>query len=288
MDVIERIGVEPVATHVGAVITGLDLTRPLSAETVAFLRRTLAERGVLFFRGQSLSNEQYWDFTARFGVPLKAEVDGSAKDRASDLMTASLTPSRHATAVWHADTTSLAEPPWATVLRAVAPPAYGGDTCWSNCAAAWEALSAPVQRMLDGAHCVHSIRPTYARMLDYAPLYEAQYAPLHAEEQVHPVVLAHPETGRKALYVSESFATRIVELSPPESAAVLPMLFQHIARPEFTMRWHWQANDIAFWDNRSAQHFAVPDYTAARVMQRIVLKGAAPGQPAPGPSLPAP
>ena len=91
------------------------------------------------------------------------------------------------------------------------------------------------------------------------------------------VVVTHPESGRKALFISECFTTRIVELSPPESEAVLGMLVRHIQRPDFTMRWKWRANDIAVWDNRCTQHFAVPDYTDARVMQRIVLAGARPG-----------
>ncbi|MBU6269220.1 MAG: TauD/TfdA family dioxygenase [Sphingomonadales bacterium] len=283
MDVIERVGVEHLTTHVGSVVTGLDLAQPLPADTVAMLRNLIATRGVVFFRDQALTDAQYWNFTARFGVPLKAEVTGSRQDSAADLMTASLTRSRHSTAVWHSDTTSLAAPPWATILRAVSPPDVGGDTCWASTTAAWDGLSDPVRRMLEGTHAVHSIRPTYARMLDYAAGFEAQYRPLHPEETVHPVVLLHPETGRRALYVSESFCTRIVELSPPESDAVLPMLFRHIARPEFTVRWKWRANDIAFWDNRSAQHFAVPDYTADRVMQRIVLQGAPPAELPPGP-----
>lgn len=283
MDVVERLDVEHLTSAVGSLVHGLDLTRPQPADIVQALRHLVATRGVVFLRDQMLSDQQYWSFAGQFGVPLKAEVTGTREDRATDLMTASLTRSRHSTAVWHSDTTSLAAPPWATVLRAVSPPAFGGDTCWSSTRAAWDALSEPVKRLLDGTHAVHSIRPTYARMLDYAAGFEAQYRPLHPEETVHPVVLVHPETGEKALYVSESFSTRIVELTPPESEAVLPMLFRHIARPEFTVRWKWRANDIAFWDNRSAQHFAVPDYTAERVMQRIVLQGAPPEQLPPGP-----
>ena len=95
--------------------------------------------------------------------------------------------------------------------------------------------------------------------------------------QVHPVVLTHPETGRKGLYVNEAFTTRIVELSAAESAAVLNVLFRHMQMPQFFMRWKWQPMDVAFWDNRSTQHFAVPDYPGGRVMQRIVLDGVRPG-----------
>jgi taurine dioxygenase len=278
MDRASDITVERVTTSVGAVIGGLDLREPLAPETVALLRRALVERGVIFFRDQELTNDQFWAFTAQFGIPLKDETTGTDQNRPSDLMTADFALSRHATAVWHADTTSLAAPPWATVLRAVRPTEVGGDTCWSSLYAAWEALSEPMRGMLDGLTAIHSIQPTFDRMLDYAAGFEAQYLPRHAREQTHPVVLTHPETGRKALYVSESFTTRIIELSPSESAAVLAMLFRHIEKPDFGMRWRWSAYDLAFWDNRCVQHYAVPDYERDRIMQRICLQGRRPGE----------
>ena len=282
------IAIEQVTTNVGAVIDGLDLREPLPAATVAAVRRALVEHGVVFVRGQALSAEQFWDFTAQFGVPLKDETTGTAKDRASDVRTANFAISRHSTAVWHADTTSLAVPPWATALRAVKPTALGGDTCWSSMYAAWEGLSEPMRRMLDGLTAVHSIQPTFDRMLDYAAGFEAQYLPRHAREQIHPVALTHPETGRKALYVSESFTTRIVELPPAESAAVLAFLFRHVEKLDFCMRWKWAPDDLALWDNRCVQHYAVPDYERDRIMQRICLQGARPGAgPPPGPAKPA-
>lgn len=271
------IRLDPVTTAVGSVVEGVDLREPLAAETVSRLKQAVAERGVLFFRNQRLDAESFWAFTAQFGTPLKDETTGTAENRATDLMTTDFAPARHSTAVWHADTTSLATPPWATILRAVQPTSVGGDTCWSSAVAAWDGLSESMRRMLDGLTAVHSIQPTYDRMLHYRPVFEAQYAPRHSAEQIHPVAITHPVTGRKALYVSESFTTRIVELSPPESAAVLAMLFRHIEKPDFCMRWKWSANDIAFWDNRTVQHYAVPDYQSGRIMQRIVLQGDRPG-----------
>jgi len=266
-----------VTGNCGAIIDGIDPRADLDDATIAALRRALCDHGVIFLRAPALTDDQFWDFSARFGIPLKDETTGTDHDSVADLRSADMSPSRHATAVWHADTTSLAAPPWATMLRAVQPAPVGGDTCWASMYAAWDALSEPMQRMLDGLTAVHSIQPTYDRMGAYAPFFQAQYDPLHAHEQVHPVVLVHPETGRKALYVSESFTTRIVELSRAESDAVLPFLFRHSARPEFCVRWKWQANDIAIWDNRCALHYAVPDYDCTRVMQRIVLQGTRPG-----------
>lgn len=277
MNKASEITVQKLTSSVGAVIRGVDIRESLPADSVALARRALVENGVVFFPAQDVTIEQLWDFAREFGQPLKEESTGSAKDVAQDVRTADLSPSRHSTAVWHADTTSLATPPWGSVLRAVSVPEFGGDTCWSSMYAAWDALSDPMQRMLDGLTSVHSVQPTLDRMKHYAQFYEPVYRSLHADTQVHPVVLTHPETGRKALYVNESFTTRIVELDRLESDAVLAMLFRHVERPDFTVRWKWTPGDVAFWDNRAVQHYAVPDYETARVMQRIVLQGIRPG-----------
>lgn len=268
--------VRPITSNVGAVIEGADLGRPLAPETVEQIHRAFLDHGVVFFRNQDITLDQFWDFMRNFGQPQAEETTGTDQDKPSDVHTANYALARHSTAVWHADTTSLARPPKVTALRAVQVPPFGGDTCWSSMYAAYEALSEPWQQMLDGLTAVHSIQPTYDRMKDYARFFEAKYSTRHAPEQIHPVVLVHPETGRKALYVSESFTTRIVELSLAESAAVLSVLFRHIESPHFAMRWKWEPNDIAFWDNRSVQHFAVPDYDSERLMQRICLAGERP------------
>lgn len=268
-----------VTTAVGAVIEGLDLRSPLEPEAADFIYQALLDHGVVFFQGQEIDKAQYWAFMRNLGFPQKDEIRGTDHDRPEDVESHDMAPSRHATATWHADTTSLARPPKATAIRAVSVPTYGGDTCWSSMYAAWDALSEPLRRMLDGLTAVHSMQPTFDRMQEYAQYVRSTYLARHALEQIHPVVLTHPETGRRALYVNETFTTRIVEFSPEESAAVLAMLFRHVQRPDFTMRWHWTANDIGIWDNRSVQHFAAPDYTTTRVMERIVLAGARPGEP---------
>jgi taurine dioxygenase len=271
------ITVQRMTGNIGALIGGLNLREALPPETVAAVRQVLLDHGVVFLRGQDITLGQYWAFMENFGVPLKEESTGTDTDTAADVMTGDLSKTRYSTATWHADTTSLAKPPIVTALRAVEVPAFGGDTCWSSMYAAWDALSAPLQQMLDGLTAVHSIDLTVSRMNAYGTGFESAYSARNAREQVHPVVLTHPETGRKALYVSETFTTRIVELSPAESAGVLALLFRHIGRPDFTMRWKWTPHDMAIWDNRSVQHYAVPDYETTRRMQRIVLAGVKPG-----------
>jgi alpha-ketoglutarate-dependent taurine dioxygenase len=271
--------VRRITTNTGAVISGIDLREPLPAEIAAALRQALLDHGVIFFRGQDLSTEQYWAFLENFGVPMKEESSGTEQDTPADVSTGDLRPTRFGTAVWHADTTSLAKPPIATALRAIEVPPVGGDTCWSSMYAAWDALSEPMRKMLDGLTAVHVVDLTVERMGEYGTRFEAAYSRRNARQQVHPVVLTHPETGRKTLYVNESFTTRIVELDRLESSAVLDFLFRHVERPDFIMRWKWSANDLAFWDNRAVQHYAVPDYQTTRRMQRIVLAGEKPGSP---------
>lgn len=267
---------ERLTTSVGALIGGVDIGVQLPEDTVAFIRQALLDHGVIFFRGQELTTEQFWRFNGYFGTPHSEESKGRDDDTPDKVQAADLGPSRHATAVWHADTTSLEKPPLATSIRSIKVPEFGGDTCWASAQAAYEALSDPMKQMLDGLSAVHSIQGTIDRMGQYAQYYQGDYESRHAREQVHPVVLTHPETGRKGLYVSECFTKRIVELSPAESTAVLSMLASHLARPDFTVRWKWQVGDVAFWDNRSVQHYAVPDYESERVMERIVLAGVRP------------
>lgn len=272
------LSVQQVTGNIGAVITGVNLAKTVSDDTIAAVRRALLDFGVVFFRGQDISTEEYWAFMERFGVPQKEESTGTDQDTAADVTTGDLSITRKGTAVWHSDTTSLAAPPIATALRAIEVPPFGGDTCWSSMYAAWDALTEPMQRMLDGLTAVHTVDGTVERLQEFGPAFESSYSARNARQQVHPVVLVHPESGRKALYVNESFVTRIVELDRLESRAVLDFLFRHVERPDFTMRWKWTAGDIAFWDNRGVQHYAVPDYQTTRRMQRIVLAGVRPGE----------
>ena len=153
----------------------------------------------------------------------------------------------------------------------------GGDTLWASSSAAFETLSAPLQRMLEGLTATHDLARSFPE--ERFSLTAEEREKLEAAKRKHPpvshpVVRTHPVTGRKGLFVSEGFTTRINELSAAESDALLRFLFAHATRPEFTLRWRWQENDVAFWDNRITQHFAVDDYRPARrVMHRATILG---------------
>jgi taurine dioxygenase len=264
---------------VGAIIRGADLNASMDAQTITFIRTALLNHGVIFFRQQDVGAEQMWAFLKHFGTPQKDDSFGTDADGPDDVREADLKPTRKGTAVWHADSTFLAKPPKFTLLRAVKLPPCGGDTCWASMAAAYDALSEPVRAMVDKLSAVHAVETALARLDDYGDVFADKFTTIHAPQQVHPVVQVHPETGRKALFVTESSTARIVGLEPVESRHLLAMLFEHIKSPDFAMRWCWTPGDVAMWDNRIVQHYAVPDYDSERVMQRIVVAGERPCGP---------
>jgi taurine dioxygenase len=261
---------------VGAVVSGIDLGAPLGSDIVQKIRGAVLEHGVVFFRGQDLSRTQMLDFMTNFGTPCVdpfSVVDQPvpAEETIIDMATLAYSP---ATAVWHSDSSLAAEPASLIALRALELPPVGGDTCWASMYAAYDALSEPLRNMLDGLTAVHSAFKVLPLMGG------ASYGFLQEDmRNVHPVVRVHPETGRKALFVNELWTERIVELEPDESAHLLAFLYEHVKSPVFFIRWRWRENDVALWDNRAFQHYAVNDYRETRVMQKSLLAGDRPHGP---------
>ena len=168
----------------------------------------------------------------------------------------------------------MAHPPLGSILRAVQLPPVGGDTCFASMYAAYEALSPPVRALVDGLRAVHDVTKPMRKAiaaghtkLGLAEM-QARWPPVE-----HPVVVTHPETGRKALFVNRNSTTRLVGVSERENDALLPFLLDHVRSPEFQCRFHWEPDSIAFWDNRSVQHYAVADYDQRRVMHRVTIDG---------------
>ena len=268
--------VQPVTPAVGAVIGGLDLCTSLDDNMVRAIRDAVLEHGVVFFRDQELTREQTLAFMTNFGTPCvdPFSVVGEpvpALETIIDMVTLAYSP---ATAVWHIDSSLAAEPASLIALRALEVPPSGGDTCWASMYAAYAALSEPLRDLLDGLTAEHSAFKVLPLMGG------ASYGFLHEDmRNVHPAVRVHPETGRKVLFVDELWTERIVELEADESASLLAFLFEHVKKPAFTMRWHWQPHDLALWDNRAFQHYAVNDYATNRVMQKSLLAGDRPYGP---------
>lgn len=180
-------------------------------------------------------------------------------------------------AIWHTDVTFLETPAMGAVLAAKQLPTYGGDTLWASSSAAFDALSEPLKRLLDGLTATHDFTRSFPlERFGNTPEALAHYHEVQRTHPpvVHPVIRTHPVTGRKGLFVNDGFTNRINELEPAESDALLRFLFAHSTRPEFSIRWRWQENDVAFWDNRITQHYAVDDYRPARrVMHRATVLG---------------
>ena len=263
-----------VTACIGAEISGIDLADPLDADTRDALVDALAEHHVLFFRGQDITPEQHIAFARNFG-PISPQPFAPRYGTNPEMIVLDQTDPRGEGAdAWHSDNTFMSEPPMGSVLRAVQIPEVGGDTCFANTIAAYEALSPAIQRLIDGLTAVHDItRPLQKGIeaghatVDLAEV-QAKWPPVE-----HPVARTHPVSGRKSLFVNRNSTTHLVGLSERENEALLPMLMDHIRSPEFQCRFTWDTHSVAFWDNRSVQHFAVPDYRTRRIMNRVTIAG---------------
>lgn len=277
-ETLTRIAFHKVTGHVGAVVEApdLDLCRPLSPEVVAALRQGVLDHGVIFFRGQEFTDRELEACARYFGKPIPEPFVSERMPDAPPATTGDLMRTRYSTNVWHHDTSFLEKPVMFTFLRAVELPPYGGDTCWSCMYTAYDLLSEPVRKMLDRLTAIHSSAPVYRRMGSAIAQEHAANDKIHAREREHPLVIVHPETGRKALFYNEGWVTQIVGVTPAESEHIIALLREHCKSPDFAMRWRWTPNDVALWDNRSTQHYAVPDYNTTRIMQRVVTEGEVP------------
>ncbi|MEO8812125.1 MAG: TauD/TfdA family dioxygenase [Caulobacteraceae bacterium] len=265
----------PLTPTIGAEIEGVDLRRSLSAEAVAVLRAALIEWKVLFFHDQALTTDQHLTFASQFGA---LEVHPFAPHKPGYPQVLAITHDRESRGrenTWHSDVTWREAPSLGSILRAVEIPPVGGDTLFADMYAAFETLPEAVKAQIDGALAVHDFAHFRTGMRK-AGKSEAEIAAFNAKYPAveHPVVRTHPETGRKALYVNAAFTQHIVGMERSESDALLARLYAQAAVPEHQCRFRWEANSIAFWDNRSSQHYAVSDYwPAVRRMERVTIIG---------------
>jgi taurine dioxygenase len=271
--------VTPLTSAVGAEVRGIDLAGDLDDAAIDGIRKALLDHLVLFFPEQHLDDERHIRFAERFGpISVPTFTTGSSQ-RPEIIVLDQVAPKGEGADSWHADNTYMAEPPMASILRAVRLPGIGGDTCFSSMYAVYESLSPALQAFLDSLTATHDIMVMVERTkhLQNAGLRESAAG---WPAVVHPVVRVHPETGRKLLNVNANWTVRINELEDGESRALLNFLFTHLQRPEFVCRLHWSEGAVAFWDNRVVQHYAVPDYEERRVMHRVTVAGDRPYGPA--------
>ena len=253
----ETIDVRKTTPTIGAEIFGVDLSRPLTNRQFDEIHQALLDNLVIFFRDQKLTVKQHMAFGARFG---KLHIHPNAPKGVADhpeilVIKADEKSKRVAGEAWHSDVSCDEEPPMGSILYIhEVPPEGGCDTMFANMYEAYELLSEPLRKMLDGLTAIHDSWKAHSGRKP------GESSDMQFPNFEHPVVRVHPVTRRKLLFVDRGFTTRIVQLRQPESDALLSFLFQHIETPRLSCRFKWQKNSIAFWDNRCAQHQAIFDY----------------------------
>jgi taurine dioxygenase len=269
----------PVTPTIGAEVSGVDLARPLTTDTVAAIRAAWLEHLVLFFPDQQLTPEQQIAFATQFGEVTSAHpVEPPLEHEPRVLPVDS---ERDRNDYWHTDVTFMTRPPMASILYASVLPEVGGDTMWSNLQAAYDTLAEPLRGLCDRLIAYH-----------YSESYAADAAAGNGKEWdgvmvdrmlpvEQPVVREHPETGRRGLFVNPNFTRAIKGFPAQQSRDLLALLHAHTTRPEFLCRYRWRPDSLAMWDNRATMHYAVNDYgSARRFMHRVTLRGEIPYGPA--------
>jgi alpha-ketoglutarate-dependent sulfate ester dioxygenase len=276
-----QIGVRRLAGNIGAEITGVDTGTGLGDDTVAQIRRALLDHKVVFLRGQSLDYARQVAFAERLGPltlghptllsppgqPLLEELDSRKGGRAN---------------YWHTDVTFVDRPPAFTLLHAVVIPPVGGDTMWANTVTAYESLPAELRDLADRLRIVHTNDYDYAAVYGRGERVDAATEAAQRQflstvyETEHPAVRVHPETGERSLVLG-GFARTVLGFSPQASRDLIRILQEYVTRPEHTVRWQWRVDDLAIWDNRATQHYAIFDYgTEHRRGERVTVNGPTP------------
>ena len=269
-----HIDVHPVSGALGAEIKGVDISIPLEAEVVSEIRDALLKHLVIFFQNQVITPRQQLNFAEQFGIPMEYPQLKGLPD--CPLVT-EVIKLEHETlnfgGVWHSDTTYLQQPPMASLLYAIEIPPYGGDTLFSNQYMAHETLSDGLKKTLSELVAVNTSSKPEVSMTREDRMREAGME-LNILSASHPAVRTHPETGNKALFVNKAHTTHFKDWTESESKSLLEFLFQHQVRTEFTCRFRWEKNSLAFWDNRCVQHNPVNDYQGfRRKMHRVTIAG---------------
>jgi taurine dioxygenase len=281
--------VTPLSATIGAEIRGVDLRQPLGADLVADLRAALLRHKVIFFPGQHLGPADHVSFARYFGTPTPAHpiipgIDGYPEIFEIDYTKAAKIKARDGDVVdrydglsWHTDVTFVENPPLGSILNAVVMPAAGGDTLFSDQRAAYDGLSETLREFLDRLVAVHDGSGAFGKVLakrkDGGGNWDGkQYQALEPVE--HPLIRTHPETRHKSIFVNPGFTSHIKGLARAESDTLLRFLYDHSVKPQYTVRYHWHAGDLGFWDNRVTQHSVVGDFAGQpRVIQRVTLQG---------------
>ncbi len=268
------INVTAVSRHIGALVHGIDLSVALNAPTISAIKQLLADHLVLFFHDQQLDPSQLFRLAGQLGTPVPYPYVKGMPDFPEIVEVLKLpAETQNFGGVWHSDTTYLASPTMGALLYAVEVPTIGGDTLFANMYEAFNCLSPGMKKFLESLRSVND-----ADKSDIAATrVDRQTTTLKGLKATHPVVRTHPVTGRKLLYVNKAHTTRFEGMSEAESRPILEYLFKAVEAPEIGCRFSWRRGSLAFWDNRSCQHYPLNDYHGQRrLMHRISLAGEIP------------
>ena len=261
---------------VGAEVTGVDLSQ-IGDDQFAEIRSAFHDHGALFFRDQDLSPEQHIEFAERWGdidinrffTPVEGYPQIAKVLKEADQQ-------MNIGGGWHTDHSYDHVPAMGSVLYALEIPPAGGDTLFAGMQAAYAALDDEMKARLEGLNARHGNAHIFGKDSDYQKKFGGRFGNTESaiQEAIHPVVLAHPDTGVKGLYVNPGFTLAIEDMEPDESNALLAELYAHIMQPKFHFRYQWSKGALAMWDNRSTWHYALNDYQGhRRYLNRITVAG---------------
>jgi len=266
--VFDSFEVKAVTPLIGGLVEGVQLGSQLTEREITGLRDALLEYQVLFFRDQHMTMDEHKALGRHFGTLHCHPAIPGPEGHPEILMLHSDEKHQNAASAWHSDVSCDEVPNLGSILYAKVVPEVGGDTYWASMYAAYDALSDSMKGFLGGLTAIHESEHVFSKIKGTVANYPT------AE---HPVIRTHPETGRQALFVNSVFTTGIKELAETEAKALLDFLFRHIETPEFHVRFHWEPNSVAFWDNRCTQHRALADFfPQVRTMQRVTINGSRP------------
>jgi alpha-ketoglutarate-dependent taurine dioxygenase len=272
------IDITRIGGRIGAEISGVDLKLPIEPGDAGAIHDALVEHKVLVFRGQHLDDEQHQRFASIFGELTLAHPTVPSVDGQANVLEVAGGEGARANA-WHTDVTFVVAPPKATTLRSLVIPPYGGDTLFSNTAAAYADLPEHLRLLADRLWAEHSNSYDYAEHPQFRSAEVDEYQKVFVSTRyrtAHPVVRVNPDSGVPNLFIG-NFVTGLIGLSKTESRDILRLLQHYVTRPENTLRHKWQVGDIVVWDNRSTQHYAADDYgDLARKLHRVTVAGDVP------------
>ncbi len=255
-----RLGARPITGRVGAVVDTIDLRDELSDVQVKELHELIAERGIVIIAGQDVGPHGHRQLARQLGdIKMPPDYFPTLQDDGFPEIGVIDSTGPNGADTWHTDVPVEPAPPRYSILHFQHGPESGGDTMWASQVAAYQRLSPAMREFLT---------PLTAEFI--------RVTKIRDRSAIHPIVQRHPVTGELALYVSPANTSRIIELEPAESDAVLALLFERVLQPESICRWRWTPGDIGIWDNHFVLHYAIGDYDERRLIHRIEIEGETP------------